>query len=48
LVGFQRWIVGAYDKRVSWREWMAAGYRPENLGDRGTLPMLSMLFPELS
>ncbi len=32
LVGFQRWVVGAYDKRIPWRDWKAAGYRPENLG----------------
>jgi hypothetical protein len=32
LVGFQRWIVGAYDKRYTWQEWEAAGYRPERLG----------------
>ncbi len=31
LVGFQRWIVGAYDKRFSWADWKAADYRPENL-----------------
>lgn len=31
LVGFQRWIVGAYDKRFSWPCWEAANYRPENL-----------------
>lgn len=31
-VGFQRWVVGAYDKRVSWGEWERAGYRPERLG----------------
>lgn len=31
LVGFQRYVIGAYDKRVSWREWRAAGYRPERL-----------------
>lgn len=34
LVGFQRWIIGAYDKRFSWAEWKAANYRPENLGAR--------------
>jgi hypothetical protein len=34
LVGFQRWIVGAYDKRFSWSEWKAAHYRPENLDIR--------------
>lgn len=30
-VGFQRWVCGAYDKRVSWADWVAAGYRPEKL-----------------
>ena len=33
LVGFQRWIIGAYDKRVSWDDWKAAGYEPRNLGE---------------
>lgn len=32
LVGFQRWCIGAYDKRFSWEQWKRAGYRPENLG----------------
>jgi hypothetical protein len=32
LTGFQRWCVGAYDKRVPWAEWVKAGYRPERLG----------------
>ena len=31
LVGFQRWVIGAYDKRFSWAQWEAAKYRPENL-----------------
>lgn len=30
-VGFQRWVVGAYDKRIAWTDWKAADYRPENL-----------------
>jgi hypothetical protein len=30
-VGFQRWVCGAYDKRVSWQDWVGAGYRPERL-----------------
>lgn len=30
-VGFQRWVIGAYDKRVSWEDWVAADYRPEKL-----------------
>lgn len=29
--GFQRWIVGAYDKRVSWEKWVKAGYEPRNI-----------------
>ncbi len=31
LVGFQRWVVGAYDKRFTWDQWSKANYRPENL-----------------
>ncbi len=31
LVGFQRWVVGAYDKRVPWEEWKKAKYKPERL-----------------
>jgi hypothetical protein len=31
LVGFQRWIIGAYDKVISWADWVAAGYEPRNL-----------------
>lgn len=33
LVGFQRWVVGAYDKHFSWADWEAADYRPEKLGE---------------
>jgi len=32
LVGFQRWVIGAYDKRIGWDEWMRARYQPANLG----------------
>lgn len=32
LVGFQRWVIGAYDKRVSWTDFERANYRPERLG----------------
>jgi hypothetical protein len=32
LVGFQRWVIGAYDKRVSWEDWMQAAYEPRKLG----------------
>jgi hypothetical protein len=31
LVGFQRWVIGAYDKRFTWAQWERAGYRPEKL-----------------
>jgi hypothetical protein len=31
-VGFQRWIVGAYDKRIAWPDWVRAGYDPRRLG----------------
>jgi hypothetical protein len=31
LVGFQRWVIGAYDKGVAWSDWKAARYRPERL-----------------
>lgn len=31
LVGFQRWVIGAYDKRIGWQEWKEANYRPERL-----------------
>lgn len=34
LVGFQRWIVGAYDKRFTWDEWKSADYRPEKLNQQ--------------
>jgi hypothetical protein len=31
LVGFQRWVIGAYDKRIAWQEWEAARYEPRRL-----------------
>lgn len=30
-VGFQRWVIGHYDKRVSWADWEAAKYQPRRL-----------------
>ncbi len=45
LVGFQRWVIGAYDKprkdrpAVSWAEFAGAKYEPRNLG-RGFEPTL--------
>ncbi len=34
LVGFQRWVLGAYDKRIPWEKWRAARWSPRRLGDR--------------
>lgn len=31
LIGFQRWVVGAYDKKISWQEWKAAQFQPTKL-----------------
>jgi hypothetical protein len=31
LIGFQRWVIGAYDKTVSWDEWKHSGYDPRKL-----------------
>ena len=34
-IGFQRWVVGAYDKAIPWADWVASGYRPDKLGRQG-------------
>lgn len=47
LVGFQRWIIGAYDKprpgetdpRVPWDVFMGASYEPRNIKPAATFPM---------
>lgn len=39
LLGFQRWVVDAYDKGIPWERWKAAHYDPRKLGDRYTLPL---------
>ncbi len=40
LVGYQRWVVGAYDKRIPWEKWRAARWSPRRLGDqRVSLPL---------
>jgi hypothetical protein len=36
LVGFQRWVIGAYDKRVKWEDFEAAKYQPRGLRDTAT------------
>lgn len=30
-VGFQRWVIGHYDKRVTWEQWVEAKYQPRRL-----------------
>ena len=42
LLGFQRWVIGAYDKRVSWDAWKANRYEPRGIGAHdleGVLPL---------
>jgi hypothetical protein len=44
LVGFQRFVIGAYDKRYTWDEFIEAGYRPERLHkDSRSLNQMSLL-----
>ena len=31
MIGFQRWVIGGYDRSVSWTDWEKARYRPRNL-----------------
>lgn len=31
LVGFQRWVVGHYDKRIPWSDWAGARFEPRRL-----------------
>lgn len=47
-VGFQRFVIGAYDKRFNWNQWSAANYRPEKMGPvlAGEVPVMEM--PDLS
>jgi hypothetical protein len=44
LLGFARWVIGAYDKTISWEEWSRARWQPAGLGDRSgaqsRLPLL--------
>lgn len=42
LLGFQRWVVGAFDKGISWERWEAAHFDPRQLGDRGSLPIAGL------
>ncbi len=36
-VGFQRWVIGAYDKRIAWADWVEANYEPRQLGKTSPL-----------
>jgi len=47
LVGFQRWVIGAYDKRIPWSEFAGARFSPRQLGDRTTLPLFNPQPPEV-
>ena len=40
-VGFQRFCVGAYDKRITWNAWKVAQYDPRKLGPRNH-PQMSL------
>lgn len=40
LIGFQRWVIGAYDKKIPWPEWARANYEPRNLGRHATTAAL--------
>jgi len=31
LIGFQRWVIGAYDKTIPWTDWTRAGHEPRRL-----------------
>ncbi len=39
LVGFQRWVLGAYDKGISWERWQRANYDPRKLGNPDQMVM---------
>ncbi len=42
LVSFQRWVIGAYDKSISWDEWTRAKGEPRNLTRRNN-PQLPLI-----
>lgn len=44
LIGFQRWIIGAYDKQIPWAEWSAANFDPHKLTRRA--PPQEQLFTQ--
>jgi hypothetical protein len=34
LLGYARWVIGAYDKGIPWEDWARARFQPAGLGDR--------------
>jgi hypothetical protein len=44
-IGFQRWVIGAYDKTITWSEWSRARWRPEHLGARAAQFHLPIVEP---
>jgi len=45
LLGYARWVIGAYDKAIPWDEWSAARWQPRNLGDRSGSQLRLMVAP---
>lgn len=39
-IGFQRWVIGAYDKRIPWDAWERAQYEPRELGAVESQPVV--------
>jgi hypothetical protein len=46
LVGFQRWVVGAYDRRIGWNDWRRAGYDPRKLRHGADMPLFNNSEPD--
>lgn len=42
LLGFQRWVIGGYDKGIPWADWVRARYTPRNLHIDSTQETLSL------
>jgi len=42
LLAFQRWVIGGYDKQISWAEWSVAHAQPRNLTRRSRQEMLHL------
>lgn len=42
LLGFQRWVLGGYDKGIAWADWSRARFQPRHLGRRRrSLPLFT-------